>query len=98
MAHAVQSKAGPRGTRHVSKRKHRMQFCPSINHLTIFFFFQAEDGIRDTSVTGVQTCALPILRAKDIPLVRRSRVVVMKFSEPSNWPTQKIAMDSAQRV
>src|SRR5437763_3289189 len=28
-----------------------------------FFFFQAEDGIRDTSVTGVQTCALPISRA-----------------------------------
>src|SRR5437763_15110741 len=25
-----------------------------------YFFFQAEDGIRDTSVTGVQTCALPI--------------------------------------
>src|SRR6476661_4428231 len=25
-----------------------------------FFFFQAEDGIRDSSVTGVQTCALPI--------------------------------------
>src|SRR5436189_4786361 len=25
-----------------------------------FFFFQAKDGIRDTSVTGVQTCALPI--------------------------------------
>ena len=24
------------------------------------FFFQAEDGIRDTSVTGVQTCALPM--------------------------------------
>src|SRR2546430_13364869 len=28
----------------------------------IFFFFQAEDGIRDLTVTGVQTCALPILR------------------------------------
>src|SRR5436305_5884978 len=26
----------------------------------IFFFFQAEDGIRDADVTGVQTCALPI--------------------------------------
>src|SRR5438445_7116542 len=26
-----------------------------------FFFFQAEDGIRDIGVTGVQTCALPIL-------------------------------------
>src|SRR5699024_11824504 len=28
----------------------------------IFFFFQAEDGIRDRNVTGVQTCALPISR------------------------------------
>src|SRR3712207_5951465 len=28
-----------------------------------FFFFQAEDGIRDIGVTGVQTCALPILGA-----------------------------------
>src|SRR5437762_3659765 len=28
------------------------------------FFFQAEDGIRDTSVTGVQTCALPISAAE----------------------------------
>src|SRR5467141_3960197 len=28
--------------------------------LCFFFFFQAEDGIRDSSVTGVQTCALPI--------------------------------------
>src|SRR2546422_5180747 len=27
-----------------------------------FFFFQAEDGIRDVAVTGVQTCALPIFR------------------------------------
>src|SRR2546430_5916626 len=30
---------------------------------TIYFFFQAEDGIRDLTVTGVQTCALPILRS-----------------------------------
>src|SRR5439155_7904382 len=29
-----------------------------------FFFFQAEDGIRDGHVTGVQTCALPILSAQ----------------------------------
>src|SRR2546425_9066888 len=28
--------------------------------LIVFFFFQAEDGIRDKLVTGVQTCALPI--------------------------------------
>src|SRR5699024_11738330 len=31
-----------------------------------FFFFQAEDGIRDRNVTGVQTCALPI-SASEIP-------------------------------
>src|SRR5437879_9905115 len=36
-------------------------FC-CFNFLMCFFFFQAEDGIRDTSVTGVQTCALPIFR------------------------------------
>src|SRR5437763_2575323 len=33
----------------------------------VFFFFQAEDGIRDTSVTGVQTCALPICRSRGTP-------------------------------
>src|SRR5215470_221229 len=32
-----------------------------------FFFFQAEDGIRDATVTGVQTCALPILLVGCIP-------------------------------
>src|SRR2546430_2863153 len=30
------------------------------------FFFQAEDGIRDLTVTGVQTCALPIFRCIDL--------------------------------
>src|SRR3989454_4307318 len=37
------------------------QPCPSQPRRTAFFFFQAEDGIRDYKVTGVQTCALPIL-------------------------------------
>src|SRR3989475_9578210 len=31
----------------------------------VFFFFQAEDGIRDLTVTGVQTCALPISYDED---------------------------------
>src|SRR2546430_6082495 len=31
----------------------------------LFFFFQAEDGIRDLTVTGVQTCALPICSAAE---------------------------------
>src|SRR5256885_7619098 len=32
----------------------------------VSFFFQAEDGIRDYKVTGVQTCALPILKGLDL--------------------------------
>src|SRR5690606_41132643 len=32
-----------------------------------FFFFQAEDGIRDFHVTGVQTCALPIFSPRPVP-------------------------------
>src|SRR3989449_4865819 len=32
-----------------------------------FFFFQAEDGIRDVAVTGVQTCALPISLRRAAP-------------------------------
>ena len=31
-----------------------------VSQVFVFFFFQAEDGIRDDLVTGVQTCALPI--------------------------------------
>jgi len=34
--------------------------------ISVIFFFQAEDGIRDTSVTGVQTCALPISENKKV--------------------------------
>src|SRR5256885_4851046 len=38
-------------------------FCYRLDRtLSHFFFFQAEDGIRDYKVTGVQTCALPISR------------------------------------
>src|SRR5207249_7626794 len=40
--------------------------------LFFYFFFQAEDGIRDRNVTGVQTCALPILRLQRYVLWQRS--------------------------
>src|SRR5258708_31448527 len=36
----------------------------TLRHYLSFFFFQAEDGIRDDLVTGVQTCALPIYRGR----------------------------------
>src|SRR3712207_7290600 len=35
----------------------------TVKRTSVFFFFQAEDGIRDIGVTGVQTCALPIYLA-----------------------------------
>src|SRR5215203_5101216 len=38
--------------------------------MAAFFFFQAEDGIRDIGVTGVQTCALPISHASLDPKMK----------------------------
>src|SRR5215510_8743125 len=40
---------------------------------TLFFFFQAEDGIRDGHVTGVQTCALPIWPRQGLHAADRRR-------------------------
>src|SRR5437016_8519408 len=60
----------------------------------IFFFFQAEDGIRDWSVTGVQTCALPIwptgfrlfiVARTPLGLPERSSNTVCPG--PSGWPS-----------
>src|SRR5690348_17529060 len=46
----------------------------SYSFVFLFFFFQAEDGIRDGRVTGVQTCALPIwLSNRDSTLQRMGR-------------------------
>src|SRR5258708_21859357 len=42
--------------------------------MSCFFFFQAEDGIRDDLVTGVQTCALPIYLHLDPLLLGRQRI------------------------
>src|SRR5258706_1775513 len=50
--------------------------------LGFLFFFQAEDGIRDWSVTGVQTCALPICCLLEITLSRQgSRAMVVTYPE-----------------
>src|SRR3712207_6939985 len=49
-----------------------------------FFFFQAEDGIRDIGVTGVQTCALPIfLRRTSVKSVGRADCFV--WNVPFVW-------------
>src|SRR2546429_2447478 len=44
-----------------------------------FFFFQAEDGIRDVAVTGVQTCALPICY---IQVIENGRAVMRLCVQP----------------
>src|SRR5256885_7352018 len=48
----------------------------------LFFFFQAEDGIRDYKVTGVQTCALPISAAPFPP--RHSSITVQWLISRNN--------------
>src|SRR5207249_8686308 len=48
-----------------------------------FFFFQAEDGIRDRNVTGVQTCALPISRGvREGPERHLDRTVATQVASP----------------
>src|SRR5437870_9801209 len=42
-------------------------------YIYFFFFFQAEDGIRDGHVTGVQTCALPIFEEQEARSVSGER-------------------------
>src|SRR2546427_11735411 len=44
-------------------------------YILLFFFFQAEDGIRDLTVTGVQTCALPISGGIELPEALAHEVV-----------------------
>src|SRR2546421_583969 len=60
-------------SRHLGRKlsRRRKRSSPNVSEMAatetitsiILFFFQAEDGIRDLIVTGVQTCALPILEA-----------------------------------
>src|SRR5207244_10973773 len=49
--------------------------------LVLFFFFQAEDGIRDDLVTGVQTCALPISTRPSPAARERFRLSPTRFAE-----------------
>src|SRR2546430_8823900 len=54
-------------------------WCPRF----VFFFFQAEDGIRDLTVTGVQTCALPISGRVEAVRAQRQRLSSVHASSSS---------------
>src|SRR3989440_8082354 len=58
-----------------------------------FFFFQAEDGIRDLIVTGVQTCALPISL---LSLLRFITCHLPYEAFPSRRPRESITVSSSQ--
>src|SRR2546430_13532894 len=62
----------------------------------MFFFFQAEDGIRDLTVTGVQTCALPISRHND-PL-RDGSQSALAISAPGFAPNPRWPGNRASRT
>src|SRR5688572_31139444 len=59
----------------------------------IFFFFQAEDGIRDLTVTGVQTCALPI-SGPGLPRPERRHE---RRGEPIQPPAERAQVRSGPR-
>src|SRR5947209_20605556 len=55
------------------------------------FFFQAEDGIRDIGVTGVQTCALPISRRSGRAASRARRTFHGGRRSPGRWAPPRCA-------
>src|SRR2546422_8474789 len=76
-----------------------------------FFFFQAEDGIRDVAVTGVQTCALPIYRTDVVELAEATAVskalVLERETDPrelawqlpaNRWLALAVARSEERRV
>src|SRR5438105_12176732 len=59
--------------------------------ISIFFFFQAEDGIRDPLVTGVQTCALPISWPHPRRLPALKPHLVSRFADVLPRPSHRLS-------
>src|SRR5256885_3666021 len=53
--------------------------------MSSYFFFQAEDGIRDYKVTGVQTCALPISITRNLKDAGAIIIAKTGMTELANW-------------
>src|SRR5438445_2255739 len=68
----------------------------------VFFFFQAEDGIRDIGVTGVQTCALPIFSV-DLDDLGHARLIALERDDAGDLDrlegaVVQIGLDARQRM
>src|SRR6266536_5672952 len=63
-------------------------FFLTLSRFFVFFFFQAEDGIRDPLVTGVQTCVFRSLPGGDGPPVAVELLAVrdLELVDPARWP------------
>src|SRR2546425_8710331 len=71
-------------------------------YCTFYFFFQAEDGIRDKLVTGVQTCALPISGGDDVLRIVLGGIDDVGCHPPREEPGEHarlggVTVDGAQR-
>src|SRR2546430_2808028 len=68
-----------------------VMFGSTVYVFVFFFFFQAEDGIRDLTVTGVQTCALPIFSSASRCVQSFSRVSclsLLALARSPIWPAK----------
>src|SRR2546430_5107184 len=64
--------------------------------VSCFFFFQAEDGIRDLTVTGVQTCALPISRNRSVTVIAPSAPAgAVAVTLPNNGDRKSTRLNSS---
>src|SRR2546422_4633039 len=61
----------------------------------LFFFFQAEDGIRDVAVTGVQTCALPISAGQEFEDGEEERYAEREGDQFETQPPQPVDREAA---
>src|SRR2546422_109393 len=64
--------------------------------IIFFFFFQAEDGIRDVAVTGVQTCALPIFSFGQINISGEGGAAFFNSGSHGQFPNAEFRVDEAK--
>src|ERR1041385_5115620 len=76
-----------------------MRWCAMGGWGALFFVFQAEDGIRDVAVTGVQTCALPIV-ARDPRVHARITGYTIPLPQAEPFPASEVQIspDSSQVI